>query len=142
MNISELLAFNVATFEGLIPFFAYLISAAILLAIFKKVYTVVTPYCEFEMIKEGNTAAALSFGGAVLGFAIPMAEAIRASHSLVDFAVWGVVAMAVQLVLFFVMQRPFPKLVTRIQDGEVQMGVYMALTSVSIGLLNAACMSN
>ncbi|MFD3306120.1 DUF350 domain-containing protein [Alteromonas macleodii] len=142
MNFEELFAFNSATFGGLLPFAAYLVAAVILLVVFKKIYTIVTPYCEYELIKNGNQAAAWSFGGAVLGFAIPMAEAVRSSHSLIDFAVWGVVAMIVQIVLFYVMQRPFPKLVARIRNGEVQMGVYLALTSIAAGLLNAACMSN
>ena len=35
------------------------------------VYTKITPYNEFQLIREGNVAAAVSLSGACIGLAIP-----------------------------------------------------------------------
>jgi hypothetical protein len=42
-------------------------------------------------------AAAISLSGAVLGFAMPIANVIAHSDTLLDLAVWGVIAGIVQL---------------------------------------------
>lgn len=141
MELLELFAFNPSTFAGLLPFAVYFIAAIILFSLFKVVYTKITPYNEIELIKQGNTAAGVSFGGASIGFAIVLAEAISSSSSVVDFVIWGIVALLVQILVFFLLQRPFPKLVERIERGEVAMGSYLACTSIAAGLLNAACMA-
>ena len=37
------------------------------------IYHLVTPYHELRLIRNGNTAAALSISGAIIGLAIPLA---------------------------------------------------------------------
>ena len=79
---------------------------------------------------------------AVVGFAIALASAASNSISLIDFAVWGVVALFAQCLAFAIVRFIFlPKVVERIKDNEVSAGVILAGTSVAVGLLNAACMS-
>ena len=60
-------------------------------AAFLAAYTRVMPLHEWRLIREGNTAVALVLGGAMLGFAIPLATAIVRSGNLADMAVWAIV---------------------------------------------------
>ncbi|MDX1656950.1 MAG: DUF350 domain-containing protein [Candidatus Competibacteraceae bacterium] len=54
-------------------FLVYLLVAFALLWLFKAAYLRVTPYPEIELIRQGNTAAAVSLGGSMLGFPWPWA---------------------------------------------------------------------
>ena len=53
-------------------------------ALFIALYMAVTSHHETTLIKQGNSAAAISLGGAVLGFTLPLASVIVHSVSLVD----------------------------------------------------------
>lgn len=101
----------------------------------------VTPHHEVTLIKAGNTAAAVSLGGAVLGFTLPLASAIVHSVSLLDMAVWSAVAVGVQLALFLIATVVLRTLSRHIEDGNLAAGITLATASITIGLLNAACMT-
>lgn len=113
------------------------------LVAFKIIYALVTPHKEWQLIKdEKNTAAAIGFGGAIIGFAIALAGAASNSGSMVDFAVWAGIALLVQLVAFFIVRVFFmPKIVERIRNNEIPAGIMLAATNIAVGLLNAASMS-
>src|ERR1700744_6323604 len=64
------------------------------------VYVLLTPHKEIALIREGNTAAALSLGGVLVGLAIPLAVSLKGSTSLIDLALWGVAIALVQLLVF------------------------------------------
>ena len=126
---------------GLPAFAAYFALALVLVLVFIRLYTWVTPHDEFGLNRANNAAAAIAFGGAVLGFAWPLASAITHSMSLLDCAIWGAVALIVQLVAFFfscIALKPLPQ---RIRDGELSAGIFSACCSVAIGMLNAAAMT-
>jgi putative membrane protein len=96
-----------------------------------------------ELVKEEkSTAAAIGFGGAMIGFAIALSGAVKNSEFLLDYAIWGVVAIVAQLLAFALLRFTFmPKIAERIQNNEVSAGVMLGAMSVAVGLLNAACMS-
>lgn len=128
---------------GLSNFALYFsISLALLLG-FKFTYAFITPHDEWKLVKdEQNTAAATGFVGAIIGFAIALGSAASNSVSILDFAVWGVVALIAQTVAFALVRFIFmPKIVQRINDNEVSAGIMLGGISVSVGLLNAACMT-
>ena len=85
------------SFAGFDDFLAYLAVSLALLAAFLAVYVRVTPHREIALIRQGNLAAAFSLSGAVLGFIVPLASAVKHSVSLVDMALWGAVALVVQV---------------------------------------------
>jgi hypothetical protein len=58
-------------------FLAYFAVAMVLLALFLLVYLNVTPYHEMALIRAGNSAAAVSLSGALLGFAMPSSQRHR-----------------------------------------------------------------
>ena len=82
---------------GLANFALYFVISIALLFIFKIVYAFVTPHDEWKLVKEDkNLAAAVGFAGAMIGFSIALAGAATNSLSIVDFVIWGVVAIIAQ----------------------------------------------
>jgi putative membrane protein len=131
-----------AHFLATLPnFLAYLATAIALLAVFMTIYLYVTPYAEVTLIRANNVAAAISLSGAVLGFALPIANVIAHSDTLFDLAVWGVVAGIVQLLAWGVARVALPQLAEDIAAGRTAPATFVATLSLTVGLLNAACMT-
>jgi putative membrane protein len=126
---------------ALLGFVIYMIGAIILLVLFKFFYSRITPHNEIELIRQGNVAAAIAFSGAIIGFALPVSNIIAHSAGLLDFIVWAIIAAAVQLATFFVVSRVVKGLAERIEQGDVAAAIYIAAVAISVGLLNAACMT-
>lgn len=105
------------------------------------VYQWITPYDELKLIKQGNVAAALSLSGSVLGFTLPLAAAIIHSLHPWDMMLWGVIAAAVQLLVYVAVRYTLLNVTRRIPDGQVATGIVLGTISVSAGILNAACMT-
>ncbi|MEW5695518.1 DUF350 domain-containing protein [Pseudomonas synxantha] len=122
-------------------FVIYILGAAVLFALFQFIYTRITPHKEFELIRAGNTSAAVALGGAIVGFAIPASNVIAYSVSLVDFVVWAVIAAVVQLLAFLLTSLVLKGTSERIKKGELAAGIYVAAVAISVGMLNAACMT-
>ncbi|MGE0723479.1 MAG: DUF350 domain-containing protein [Alphaproteobacteria bacterium] len=127
--------------ETLPSFLAYFGSALALAAVFMIVYIVVTPHREWALIRAGNAAAAISLSGAGIGFAIPFASVIAQSQNLIDMAVWAIVVMVVQILVYLVVRLALPGLSAKIEAGDVAHATLLAGASVTIGILNAACMT-
>lgn len=136
-----MLATTLSSLNGIPPFLAYFAVAIVLVLIFVRIYTWVTPQDELALIKANNAAAALAFGGALIGFALPLSSAITHSLSLLDCAVWGAVALIVQVLTFVVLRVAVKQLPERINQGEIATGIFVAATAIAVGLINAACMS-
>ncbi|MDX1303052.1 DUF350 domain-containing protein [Photobacterium sp.] len=128
---------------GLGAFLLYFSLSLVFLLLFKFVYVRFTPHDEWKLVKdEKNISAAIALSGSIIGYSLAVASAASNSVNLIDFAVWGVVALIAQLIAFIIIRFGFmPKIVERIEAGEVPAGIVMAATSVSVGLLNAACMT-
>lgn len=129
------------SFAGFDDFLAYLAVSLFLLACFVAVYVRVTPQREFALIREGNLAAAYSLSGAILGFIVPLASAIEFSVGLVDMAIWGAIALVVQVAAFVVVKLLIPTITDDIAAGKQAQGFFLGALSVGVGLLNAACMT-
>lgn len=127
--------------QAVMSFVVYIVVAALLFGLFQFVYTRVTPHKEFALIREGNVAAAIALGGALVGFALPASNIIAYSVSVLDAVVWAVIAAAVQLLAFTVTSMVLKGLSARIARGEVAAAIYAASVSISVGLLNSACMT-
>ena len=131
-----------AHFLATLPnFLAYLGTAIVLLVAFMAIYLYVTPYDEINLIRANNVAAAISLSGAVLGFAMPIANVIAHSDTLLDLAVWGVIAGIVQLLAWMVARVALPRLKEAIAAGQVAPAIFVAALSLTVGLINAACMT-
>lgn len=126
---------------GLPAFLSYFATGIGLLAVFLLLYLWITPYREISLIREGNAAAAASLSGAMVGFILPLASAITHSVSLLDMAIWGLIALIIQLLVYGAGRLLLPNLARDIPAGQVASGVLLGALSLAIGLLNAACMT-
>jgi putative membrane protein len=70
-----------------------------------------------------------------------MASVIAHSAGLIDMILWGVIALTVQILTFFVVRILFPAIVADIPAGQVSKGVFLGAVSLVVGILNAAAMS-
>lgn len=127
--------------SGLLSFCTYFAAAIGFVLLFCVIYCKITPYNELRLIKDGNTSAAISFGGALLGFVLPLYSAITHSVSLIDMLVWALIAMLVQFATFGIVKLFFKSLVRDIENNHSAAATLLAFCSVSIGILNAACMT-
>jgi putative membrane protein len=127
--------------QGLPGFLLYFGLGIAAMALFLALYMAVTPHHEFKLIEAGNKAAAVSLGGAVLGFTLPLASAATNSVSLLDMAVWSLVALVAQLIVFVIASLLMKGLSKRIEAGDMAAAVTLATGSLAIGVLNAASMS-
>lgn len=117
-------------------------AAGVFTVAFKLIYQWVTPYHERTLIRDGNPAAAIALGGALIGYVLPLASALSHTVSLMEFAAWALLAGVIQIVVFVVISRlAFKNLATRIEAGEIAAAIYLASISICVGLLNAACMT-
>lgn len=126
---------------GIIPFLTYFGGGIVLLLLFSFVYLRVTPYHEIELVRQGKTAPAISFGGALIGFVCPLYSAISHSVNLVDMIIWAMVALVVQILVFVVLKIVFSHLIEDIAQDHIGPAVFMAFVSVAAGLINAASMT-
>ncbi len=130
--------------ESFLAFGLFFLTAVVLVGIFLYLYALVTPYDDYQLIfHENNIAASLGFGGAVVGFSIPLYSALVSSVSYFDFLIWGAVAMLIQLLFAFGVTRVSKKfsITKQIGEGAISVGVLMAFLSLAVGLLNAGSMS-
>ncbi len=128
--------------EGLQDFAMYFVAAVIAVGVFARVYSWITPHNEVALIKENNTAAATAFIGALAGFALPLYSALDNSVSLIDFGVWALVALIIQVGTFLLIKKMvYPKISERIEAGEMAAAVKIAGVSIVIGLVNAGSMT-
>jgi len=105
------------------------------------VYALVTPHREIQLIRDGNAAAALSFGGVLVGIALPLAFALAASTSVVEILLWGVTTIVIQLALFWLVDLVLRGLPERIKRGEVAAAALLVGAKLAVAAILAAAVS-
>lgn len=126
---------------AVLGFILYILVAALLFAVFQFIYSRVTPHKEFALIRDNNSAAALALGGSLIGFALPASNIIAYSINILDVVVWALIAAVVQLLAFGATSLVLKGLSVRIAKGEMAAAIYAASVAISVGMLNAACMT-
>jgi putative membrane protein len=119
----------------------YLLLSGVFLVLFFVVYTRVTPYNEVLLIRQGNTAAAFSLGGAILGFSLAIASCILHTSTYLTFAAWTAGALVVQLVVYLVTTRCMAMSKEHIESNNVAFGGLLGTIALAVGAINAACIS-
>ena len=105
------------------------------------VYIALTPHKEITLIRDGNTAAAVSLGGVLVGLAIPLAVSLKASTTIIELALWGVAITLVQLLVFRLVDLLLRGLPKRIQDGEMAAAAMLVGAKLSTAVILAAAVS-
>ena len=112
-----------------------------LLVVGAVIYALLTPWKEIALIREGNSAAAVAFGGVLIGLAIPLSVSLSVSTSVRDIVIWGVATIVMQLLAFRVVDMVLTGLPQRIQDGEVPAAVLLVAAKVATALILAAALT-
>ena len=84
----------------------------------------------------------MAFSGSLIGFALPLASTMIHSVTVVEMVLWGLIALIVQVLVYFIVRLPMPRISERIEGGEVAAGIWLGATSMVAGILNAAAMTN
>jgi putative membrane protein len=117
-----------------------LVSLAILLGAVI-VHSLMSPAKEIAAIRAGNPAAAISFGGVILGLALPLARSLQASTSLIETVIWALAATVLALLVFRLIDALLRGLPQRVKEADVAAGALLAAAKVACALIIAAAFS-
>ncbi len=126
---------------GLVDFGIYFGMGLGFMLLYLLLYLYATPHREITLIRGDNLPAAVVLAGALLGFALPLANALRVASGVLGVAAWAFIALVAQLAayaLVAMLLKDFPK---RINRGEMAAAVLAAAIHVSVGLVNSAAMN-
>ncbi len=126
---------------GIVAHLVHFGIAAAAVLVFVAIYVTMTPHREFRLIRLGNSAAAISLGGAILGYTIPLAKAVAQSESILDMLIWSGVALVAQLMAYGISRLILPQLSAHVDEGKTASSILMAAIAVAVGLLNSAAMT-
>jgi putative membrane protein len=125
---------------GLPAFLVYFCTGLFAVLAYLFVYTRITVHNEFQLIRDNDPAAAIALGLSLLGFVLPVVSAIAHAANVVDCLIWSAIALIVQIVVFFRVKIPVPNLSARIAAGDLAPAIWLGLSSLAAGALNAASM--
>ena len=126
---------------GLPAFLAYFCTAFVIVVLYLIIYTRITPNDEFDLINKNVPGVAIALGLSLVGFSLPVASSIAHAQNLLDCAVWSIIALVVQLAIYFVLRIPIHDMSRRIANGELAPAIWLGCASLAGGALNAASMS-
>jgi putative membrane protein len=112
-----------------------------LLALGVAIYQLITPFDERAMVAQGNLAGGVTLGGSVLALSIPLAATLATSHAIIDIAVWGVVALLLQLVALAVATLLLRGLRRNIEAGNVAAALALIGIQLAVALVNATAVA-
>ncbi len=127
--------------SGLPDFLLYLATALGLIGLYLVIYTLATAHNELALIRQDVTAAAVALGFSLAGFAMPLAVAIFNAQSLLDCVIWGLIALIVQILVYWLVRLAVPDLSRRIAEGRMASAVLLGAASFTVGVVNAASMT-
>ena len=104
-------------------------------------YALITPHKEMALVRAGNAAAAVSFGGVLVGLALPLAASLAASVSLPEIALWGVTTVCVQLAVFRLTDLVLHGLPRRIAEGEMAAATLLVGARIATAVVLAAAVA-
>jgi len=119
----------------------HLIAAGLLLFVFFLLYTWATPFDEMKLIRQGNVAAALTLGGAMIGFSMTVASGLLHTDALTSFVAWSAAAAAIQLFTYVLVTRLLHMSKEHIDGNNIAFGVLLASISISVGAVSAGALS-
>src|SRR5262245_19137690 len=128
----------VSSLSGLPAVLAYFCLSLVVVAGYIYIYTRMTPHDEFALIQANVPGAAIALGLSLLGFAMPVASAVAHAANLVDCFIWSVIALIVQVIVYYLVRIPVPDVSKRIAAGELAPAIWLGLASATGGLLSAA----
>jgi putative membrane protein len=127
-----------------VNFASYLGLAVLLLLVGTVLFEITTTKVkEFELISQKNQTAALSLGGKIVGLALVLGAAAEYSISLVDMAIWGVIGIISQIIVFILAELLTIRfsISKAIEEDNRAVGIMLFTLSLSVGWIVAKCLS-
>src|ERR1700730_4784107 len=119
----------------------HLVAAGLLLFVFFLIYTWATPFDEMTLIRQGNVSAALTLGGAMIGFSMTVASGLLHTDAILSFLAWSAAAAAIQLLTYVLVTRLLHMSKQQIEGDNVAFGLLLASISISVGAISAGALS-
>lgn len=127
--------------QGLADFATYFGMGLGFMVLYVVLYLYATPHREITLIRGDNLPAAVVLAGALLGFAVPLASALRVANGLLDVAAWAFMALVAQLAAYALVALLLKDFSKRINRGEMAAAVLAGSIHLGVGLINSAAMS-
>lgn len=127
--------------QGLADFATYFGLGLGFMLLYVVLYLYATPHREITLIRGDNLPAAVVLAGALLGFAVPLASALRVANGLLDVAAWAFMALVAQLAAYALVALLLKDFSKRINRGEMAAAVLAGSIHLGVGLINSAAMS-
>ena len=127
--------------QGLADFATYFGIGLGFMVLYVVLYLYATPHREITLIRGDNLPAAVVLAGALLGFAVPLASALRVANGLLDVAAWAFMALIAQLAAYALVALLLKDFSRRINRGEMAAAVMAGSIHLGVGLINSAAMS-
>ena len=105
------------------------------------IYHLVTPYHELRLVRGGNTAAAVSISGAIVGLSIPLAICMATSVSIWDIVIWGVVTLLIQILAYRIGDAVLKDLPSRIENSEIGAAIMLVAIKLAVAIITAAAVA-
>jgi putative membrane protein len=126
----------------LVNYLEYFGTTLVLLLVSGAIYVKFTPGDEIKMIREGNVAAAVALGGAMIGYSAVVYSATAHGDTLLETAMWCGISLIVQIIaceiVCFVIHDKWKQAIAR---GDLAHGIALGSFSLAVGLLNAGCLT-
>ena len=126
---------TLAFVEAFPRFLLWTAAAGAMLAIASTIYVLLTPWKELALVKAGNSAAGFALAGAI---AIPIASCLASSVTLIDLAIWGVVSLLIQLLVYRLVDVLLTDIPKRIEKEEAGAAVVLVAAKLASALIIAA----
>jgi putative membrane protein len=131
----------VTALTALSDFLSFFLIATALVGLYLFVYTLATAHNEFALIRQNVASAAVALGLSLIGFALPLSSAVVHAKTVMDCLMWGLVALVVQIVVYWLVRLVVPNLSQRIAADEIASALFLGAASLAAGILNAASMT-
>lgn len=127
--------------DDLLNYLLFQSVAVAILAVGVLIYSFVTPYKEFTLIRQGNRCAAVALGGVLVGFALPLYSIANSTYNVIDMIQWGFIALAFQLLAWVAVRAIVGDIKAKVSSDCLATGTFLALASIAVGILNAGSVS-
>lgn len=124
--------------SGFPHFLVMTLAAGVMLVLASTVYILLTPWKELALVRGGNGAAGLALAGAITGLALPLASCLASSVSLFDLAIWGLVAVLMQLIAYRIVDLLLSGIPARIENDEAGAAIVLIAAKLAAAMLLAA----
>lgn len=115
--------------------------ALILTALYLVIYVFLTAHNEFKLIRRNNISAAVALGLSLVGFSMPLASSFVHASNLWECFGWGIVAIIVQIAVYWLVRIIISNLSQRIAANELAAALFLGAASIAAGLVNASAMA-